>query len=133
MKKFTLATLILTLLLAFSYNGQSQEKDAWIETFDSEHSNGYKSTPIDINERVWTRKDAGNFSYANTTMGSYAFTINDDKSEAFIASPSLNTIGTVMSNFILENPLKVIKLSILNCSVIISLFLFMYNYTLIIL
>jgi len=103
MKKFTLATLVLTLLLAFSYNGQSQEKDAWIETFDSEHSNGYSSTPIDINERVWTRKDAGNFSYANTTMGSYAFTINDDKSEAFIASPSLNTIGTVSFKYAYKN------------------------------
>lgn len=103
MKNFTLASLVLTLLITFSYNGHGQEKDVWIETFDSEHSNNYSSDPIDINERVWTRKDAGNFSYANSSMGSYAFTINDDKPGAFIASPSLNTLGTVSFKYAYKN------------------------------
>lgn len=69
--------------------------DDWTETFNSIHSGSYSTGNVVISGRTWTSKDAGNFSYGNTTMGSYAFTINDDKAGAHITTPVLNTIGTV--------------------------------------
>ncbi len=69
--------------------------DDWTETFNSIYSGSYSTGNVVISGRTWTAKDAGNFSYGNTTMGSYAFTINDDKSGANITTPVLNTIGTV--------------------------------------
>jgi len=67
----------------------------WTENFDTQAAGTYGTGTITINSRVWTRQDAGNFSYANTNMGSYAFTINDDEPGAHITTPSLNTCGTV--------------------------------------
>ncbi len=95
MKKSTLFTLLMALLIALPGMSWGQDRDAWTENFDDEHSGSYGSDPITINGRDWTRSDAGNFAYANTNMGSYAFTINDDKSNAHITSPELNTCGTV--------------------------------------
>ncbi|OYT16206.1 MAG: hypothetical protein B7C24_08960 [Bacteroidetes bacterium 4572_77] len=103
MKKFTLASLVLTLFFAFSLSGHSQDKDAWIETFDSQTSNSYGTGTITIDGRDWTRQGAGNFSYANTKMGSPAFTINDNTPGAFIASPSLSTLGTVSFKYAYTN------------------------------
>lgn len=92
MKKVTIFTLMLML---FASVGFSQTKDSWTETFDSQTSNSYGTGLINIDGRDWTRSDAGNFSYANTNMGSQAFTINDDKSNASITTPGLNTCGEV--------------------------------------
>jgi len=69
--------------------------DTWTETFDDIATGSYLTGDVVISSRTWTAKDAGNFSYANTNMGSYAFTINDDKAGAYITTPVLNTIGTV--------------------------------------
>jgi predicted extracellular nuclease len=69
--------------------------DDWLETFDDQTVNSYTGDSIEINGRTWTKQDAGNFSYANTNMGSPAFTINDDKAGAHITSPELNTCGTL--------------------------------------
>jgi predicted extracellular nuclease/endonuclease I len=69
--------------------------DTWTEDFDDIATGSYLTGDVVISGRTWTAKDAGNFSYANNNMGSYAFTINDDKSGAHITSPGLNTIGTV--------------------------------------
>lgn len=69
--------------------------DDWTENFDDQTSGTYATPSYTINGRVWTCSDAGNFGYGNTTMGSKAFTINDDKPEAHIATPALNTCGTV--------------------------------------
>ena len=76
MKKLTL--FLIVVLMAFGYSGWGQVRDTWTEDFDTQHSNSYGTGIITINGRDWSRKDAGNFSYANQTMGSYAFTINDD-------------------------------------------------------
>lgn len=67
----------------------------WTEDFESTPSTTYGAADITISGRVWTKYEAGNFSYANTHAGSYGFTINDDKANAHITTPSLNTCGTV--------------------------------------
>lgn len=67
----------------------------WSENFDSQTSGTYSTGTITITGRDWTVKDAGNFSYANTNMGSYAFTINDDIPGAYVTTPAINTCGTV--------------------------------------
>ena len=77
--------------------------DSWTETFDDQTSNSYSATTYDINGRTWTCSDAGNFSYANSTMGSPAFTINDDKANAHITTPALNTCGTVSFKYAYKN------------------------------
>jgi PKD repeat protein len=84
--------LFLLVLLTLSYNLVA---DDWTEDFNSVTSNTYNGSSIEISGRTWTKQDAGNFSYANGQMGSYAFTINDDKSGAHITTPVLNTCGTV--------------------------------------
>ncbi|MCF8367650.1 MAG: fibronectin type III domain-containing protein [Bacteroidales bacterium] len=86
------ASLLALIIANLSSFGQ---KDSWTENFDTQSSNSYGSTTITINGRDWTRQDAGNFAYANTYMGSYAFTINDDNAGAHITTPVLNTCGTV--------------------------------------
>ena len=93
MKKITL--FLIVAFMAFGYSGWGQDRDTWTEDFNTQTSNQYGTGTITINSRVWSRSDAGNFSYANTNMGSYAFTINDDKSGAQITTPALNTCGTV--------------------------------------
>ncbi|HPR58547.1 MAG TPA: hypothetical protein PK915_09280, partial [Bacteroidales bacterium] len=90
LRLFFLVTGILISGIVFSQN-----KDSWLEDFNTQTSNSYGTGTLTINGRDWTRKDAGNFSYANSNMGSYAFTINDDKSGAHITTPALNTCGTV--------------------------------------
>ena len=77
--------------------------DNWTETFDDQTSNSYSATSYDINGRTWTCSDAGNFSYANTTMGSPAFTINDDKAGANVTTPLLTTCGTVSFDYAYKN------------------------------
>ena len=67
----------------------------WTEDFESNPSTSYSAADVTISGRVWTKSQAGNFSYANTSAGSYGFTINDDKSNAHITTPELNTCGTV--------------------------------------
>ncbi|MEZ5004341.1 MAG: choice-of-anchor D domain-containing protein [Chitinophagales bacterium] len=93
-----LYTLLLALLcIVVSTNlaiGQP-----WTEDFNSIASGTYGTGTINISGRTWTRSDAGNFSYANSNMGSYAFTINDDKSGAHITTPALNTCGTVTFDY----------------------------------
>ncbi len=67
----------------------------WTENFESNPSTSYGAPDVTISGRVWTKNQAGNFSYANSSAGSYGFTINDDKSNAHITTPELNTCGTV--------------------------------------
>ena len=67
----------------------------WTEDFDTQTSGSYGSTAITINGREWTRSNAGNFGYALSSAGSRGFTINDDRANAHITTPSLNTCGTV--------------------------------------
>jgi hypothetical protein len=67
----------------------------WTEDFESNPSTTYGASDVTISGRVWTKNQAGNFSYANSNAGSYGFTINDDKSNAHITTPELNTCGTV--------------------------------------
>jgi len=88
---------ILFMLLSFN-----SFADNWTEDFNDQNSNSY-GTSFTINGRVWTCQDAGNFAYANSTMGSYGFTINDDKSGANITTPSLNTCGTVSFKYAYKN------------------------------
>ncbi len=77
--------------------------DNWTEDFNSQTGSSYIDGTIDINGRTWSASDAGNFSYANTSMGSYAFTINDDKPGANITSPALNTCGMVSFKYAYKN------------------------------
>jgi len=93
MKKNVCGLISLTMILAMSSVVLGAVH--WTENFDDQASGTYGSTEITINGREWTRSDAGNFSYCNTNMGSYGFTINDDKSGAHITTPSVNTCGTV--------------------------------------
>jgi hypothetical protein len=96
MKRF----IVFTGLLLFVLTSNAQP---WSENFDSQTSNSYGTGSITINGRTWTRKDAGNFSYANSNMGSYAFTINDDIAGAHITTPALNTCGTVSFKYAYKN------------------------------
>ncbi len=104
MKHMLRLTTILTLLIFF-FGGHvwGQMRDSWTEDFNSIHSGTYITGTIDISERTWSVKDAGNFSYANSNMGSYAFTINDDKPGAYITTPQLNTCGTVSFKYAFIN------------------------------
>jgi len=89
----TLNTLIISFLFSLISNisyGQN-----WTEDFETQTSGSYSSTTITISGRDWTRKDAGNFGYALQKTGSRGFTINDDRSNAHITTPLLNTCGTV--------------------------------------
>lgn len=86
------------LFLTFLFSALSWAQP-WTENFDTESSETYGNTTLTINGRDWTRQTAGNFSYANTNMGSYAFTINDDSAGAHITTPSLNTCGTVSFDY----------------------------------
>ena len=83
---------ILFCFLLFSNISYGQN---WTEDFESNPSTSYGAADVTISGRVWTKNQAGNFSYANTSAGSYGFTINDDKSNAHITTPELNTCGTV--------------------------------------
>ncbi|MCF1190513.1 choice-of-anchor D domain-containing protein [Mangrovimonas sp. AS39] len=96
-KKYTLLFFILIGALNFGF-GQP-----WAENFNSETSGTYGNGNININGRTWTRQAAGNFGYANTSMGSYAFTINDDNSGAHITTPVLNTCGTITFDYAFIN------------------------------
>ncbi len=93
MKKITLLITVVLFSLGSAW------ADDWTETFDDEHSTSYESTSITLSGRTWGRSDAGNFSYCNTTMGSYGFTINDDKANGHILTPALNTCGTVSFDY----------------------------------
>ena len=84
---FTLISIALTVM--------GQQRDSWTETFDDQTSNSYGTTFTCAISGTWTCQDAGNFSLANSNMGSPAFTINDDKPGACITTPALNTCGTV--------------------------------------
>ncbi len=89
---------LLLILFAFALMGSmawGQSRESWTETFDDQTSNSYGTSFTCAISGTWTCQDAGNFSYANTNMGSPAFTINDDKPGAQITTPSLNTCGTV--------------------------------------
>ncbi len=88
-------SLIFIAFLCFSLSGFGQD---WTENFDTETS-GYGTGNITINSRVWSRRDAGNFSYGTNIAGSRAFVINDDKSGAHITTPLLNTCGTVTFDY----------------------------------
>jgi len=100
MKKLTFLTAFLMLFVFMSY------ADNWTETFDDQTANSYTATSYTINGRVWTCSGAGNFVYANTNMGSPAFTINDDIVGANITSPVLNTCGTVSFKYAYINGLE---------------------------
>lgn len=93
-QKFTTLKKLLLFSLAILLFGIGFGQP-WSENFDSQSSGTYGTGIITINGKDWTRQDAGNFAYANSNMGSYAFTINDDKSGAHITTPALNTCGTV--------------------------------------
>lgn len=95
-KTLLLFSLFCTLIISAS-------ADVWNENFDDQKSNSYTATSYEINGRTWTASDAGNFSYCNTSMGSYGFTINDDKAGAHITTPVLNTLGTVSFKYAYKN------------------------------
>ena len=95
MKQFYRLTTVVALLLFFVGSSWGQNRDAWTEDFNDQTSNTYNNTSYTINGRIWTCSAAGNFSYGNSTMGSPAFVINDDNSNAHITTPVLNTCGTV--------------------------------------
>ena len=84
-----LFSFLFSLISNISY-GQN-----WTEDFESNPSTSYGTASVTISDRVWTKNQAGNFSYANSSAGSYGFTINDDKSNAHITTPVLNTCGAV--------------------------------------
>jgi hypothetical protein len=94
-------SLITFTILFFVYNNCYAQD--WTEDFETQTSNQYGSTTISINNRSWTRKDAGNFTYAQTKTGSRGFTINDDKVNAHITTPLLNTCGTVSFKYAYTN------------------------------
>ena len=96
MKKMLLMLLMLSIVgIIFA--------DSWTETFDDNHSSSYGTSFTFSISGTWTCSDAGNMAYANTNMGSYAFTINDDKAGAQITTPSLNTCGTVSFKYAYKN------------------------------
>ena len=95
--KFFLTGLLSLFSLCLSF-GQD-----WTEDFETTPSTSYGATDITISGRVWTKNQAGNFSYANQSAGSYGFTINDDKSNAHITTPVLNTCGTVSFKYAYVN------------------------------
>lgn len=95
-KTLLLFSLFCTLFISAS-------ADVWTENFDDQTSNSYSATSYDINGRTWTASNAGNFSYCNTSMGSYGFTINDDKAGAHITTPALNTLGAVSFKYAFKN------------------------------
>lgn len=92
---FTKAFTMLFALLFTGFLGFNDvHADTWTEDFNSQTSS-YVSGTLTINSRVWSASNAGNFGYGSSAMGSPAFVINDDKANAHITSPVLNTIGTV--------------------------------------
>lgn len=93
------------LLLAFVAVATILNAQPWTEDFETHPSTTYAAPSVTINGRVWTKHQAGNFSYANTSMGSYAFTINDDKAGAHITTPALNTCGSVSFKYAYKNGL----------------------------
>jgi hypothetical protein len=105
MRKLTTTMKALMLVAAFIWPALSAMAQPWTENFDSQTSNSYISpaATLTINGLDWEFSDAGNFSYANTNMGSYAATINDDKTEAYIRTPELNTCGTVSFQYAFIN------------------------------
>ena len=86
---------LIIILYGIIFVGFSQEKDAWTEDFETEGGSDYYTGNVIVNGRTWSAKDAGNFDYGASTMGTIAFVINDDKFGAHITSPALNTCGTV--------------------------------------
>ena len=58
-----------------------------------------------INGNDWTLNHAGNTSYAAQILGSgsSAITINDDRVEANITTPLLNSVGTVSFDYAFVN------------------------------
>ncbi|MBI9031592.1 chitobiase/beta-hexosaminidase C-terminal domain-containing protein [bacterium] len=91
MKRYLNVFIVLMMMLSMG----SLFADTWTEDFESNPSTAYADASVTISGRVWTKVQAGNFSYANTAAGSYGFTINDDVAGAHITTPVLNTIGTV--------------------------------------
>ena len=67
------------------------------EDFTGVTISGYQTGSYTINGNDWTPSDAGNTSYATQILGSgtSAITINDDRVEANITTPLLNSVGTV--------------------------------------
>ncbi len=86
---------ILLFISALFLNLFSVHADEWTENFDDQHGNSYITGTTVMTTGTWSSKDAGNFSYCNSNMGSYGFTINDDKSGAYITTPLVNSIGTL--------------------------------------
>ncbi len=91
MKRYLNVFIVLMMMLGIT----SLMADTWTETFDDQTSNTYSITTWTINGRTWTSNQGGNFAFGNSTMGSPAFTINDNIANASITTPALNTIGTV--------------------------------------
>ncbi len=96
-------SFVILFLLSFSLDVFSAVH--WTENFDTQTSSSYVTGIITINGRDWTTSTAGNFAYANTNMGSYAFTINDDNAGAHITTPSVNTCGNVSFKYAFINGL----------------------------
>ncbi len=95
--------LVLVALVTISMFVLGQNRDSWTEDFNDNHANYYGTSFTFTISGTWTCQDAGNFAYANSTMGSYAFTINDDKPDAQITTPALNTCGTVTFKYAYKN------------------------------
>ncbi len=87
--------LFIFLVVIMTLSVSNVFADNWTEDFNSNPSTAYGDASVTINGRVWTKVEAGNFSYGYSAVGSYAFTINDDKAGAHITTPVLNSIGTV--------------------------------------
>ena len=91
------------LFICFLLNSNISFADNWTEDFESNPSTNYGDPDVTISGRLWTKNQAGNFSYANQITSSYAFTINDDEANAHITTPSLNTCGTVSFKYAYVN------------------------------
>ncbi len=90
-KRYLNIFIVLMMMLSIG----SLMADTWTEDFESNPSTSYGDASVTISGRVWTKVQAGNFSYGNTIAGSYGFVINDDSAGAHITTPALNTIETV--------------------------------------
>lgn len=91
MKRYLNVFIVLMMMLSIG----SLFADTWTEDFESNPSTAYGDASVTISGRVWTKEQAGNFSYGSTIAGSYGFVINDDVVGGNITTPALNTIGTV--------------------------------------
>ena len=93
MKKFYLLSLFLSMaVLSFGQN----KANHFIESFESPDSwSGYTTGTVTFPSGAWEFIEVYPESAGDSWDGSKACRINDDKVEASITSPAVNTVGTV--------------------------------------